>query len=52
MDLNSVDLKLEMKIFLNISSFNRPKLFVSKVKFYSNSKILIVLAVKNIRSQD
>jgi hypothetical protein len=41
---NSGDLKLEIKIFLKISSSKCQKLFASKVKFYSNSKILTVLA--------
>jgi hypothetical protein len=44
--LNSGDLRLEIKIFLKISSSKSQKLFASKVKFYSNSKILTVLAFK------
>jgi hypothetical protein len=51
MDLNSGDLKLEMKIILKISSSKRPKLFASKIKFYSNSKILIVLVVNKYSLQ-
>ncbi len=46
MNLNSGDLKLEIKIFLKISFSKCQKLFASKVKFYSNSKILTVLAFK------
>jgi hypothetical protein len=36
----------ETKKFVKISSFNRPKLFASKVKFYSISIILTGLAIK------
>jgi hypothetical protein len=45
MDLNSGDLKLEMKIFLKIDLTDQNYL-QAKSKFYTNSKILTVLAVK------
>jgi hypothetical protein len=51
MDLNSRDLKIYRKIFLKSSSSHGPKLFASKIKFCSKSKIWTVLAKKKYSLQ-